>query len=277
MNLKIVSWNVASIRTLPNKIDINQFLKENNIDIFCISETKLSCKVLDDFTKKFKETIEDYEYRYYNCSTIKKGYSGTAIWSKIKPISIKKGIGIEKYSKEGRVITIELDKFYLINVYTPNSGDVLQRLNYRVKEWDLEFRKYIKKLQKTKPVIIAGDLNCAHKEIDIHNPKLTNSAGFTKEERESFEILLKENNLIDSFRLFYPNKKNVFTYWSYRGRARPRNKGWRIDYFLVDKKLKNKVIKSEIITKKDMNNFYLKKNTKKSDSDHAPIELILKI
>ena len=256
-NYNILSWNVNSIRALVKKLDLNKILK--NVNIFCIGETKLSCPDID-VQKNLKDHIKGFRYRFYSTSSRKKGYSGTAIWSKKKPLNVLYGLGIEELDNEGRVITLEFDNFYLLHVYTPNSGEVLARLDYRVKTWDIAFRKFIKKLQENKPIIICGDLNCAHEEIDIHSPKTNKrSAGFTDEERKSFTKLLKDNNLIDTFRYMFPDKVQ-YTYWNYRSRARDNNKGWRIDYFLVDKRILNKIKKSLILYKV-------------MGSDHCPIQL----
>jgi len=253
----ILAWNVNSIRALVKKIDLNDILK--NVNIFCIGETKLSCPDLV-VQKNLKEKIKGFKYRYYSTCSRKKGYSGTAIWSKKKPLNVLYGLDIEELDNEGRIITLEFDKFYLLHVYTPNSGEVLARLDYRVKKWDVAFRKFIKKLQEKKPIIICGDLNCANEDIDIHSPKTNKrSAGFTDEERKSFKIMLKENNLIDSFRHFNP-EEIMYSYWSYRTRARLNNKGWRIDYFLLDVRLLNKIKKSLILDKI-------------MGSDHCPIQL----
>jgi exodeoxyribonuclease-3 len=208
--------------------------------------------------------INSYKYRYYNTCTARKGYSGTAIWSKKKPINIYQGINNEEHDKEGRVITLEYKEYYLIHVYTPNSGQVLQRLDYRVKKWDKEFWKYVEKLQKTKSVIVCGDLNVAKEEIDLHSPKTNlRSAGFTKEERDSFSKYLKKLKLIDTFRFLYPEKVE-YSYWTYMQKAREKNKGWRIDYFLISEKLKNNLVDSSIITNQ-------------MGSDHAPVLLKLKL
>ena len=262
VNYNIIAWNVNSIRSLIKKdkdIDLNNFLK--NVNIFCLGETKLSCPDML-VQKELKEKIKGFRYRYFNTSSSKKGYSGTAIWSKKKPLEVMYGLGIEELDTEGRVITLEFDNFYLLHVYTPNSGEALARLEYRVKIWDVEFKKFIKKLNLKKPVIVCGDLNCAYQEIDIHSPKTnTRSAGFTDEERNSFGKLLKENNLIDTFRYFNPDKI-LYSYWNYRTKARSKNKGWRIDYFLVSERIIKKIKKSDILT--DV-----------IGSDHAPI--ILKI
>ena len=262
VNFNIVAWNVNSIRALDKKINLNDFLIKKSVNIFCIGETKLSCPDMI-VQKELEERIKGFKYRYYNTSSAKKGYSGTAIWSKKKPIEVLYGLGKEELDNEGRVITLEFDDFYLTHVYTPNSGAALARLNYRVKTWDVEFRKFVKKLNTKKPVIVCGDLNCAHQEIDIHSPKTNlKSAGFTLEERNSFDKLLDEVNLIDTFRYLYPDKI-LYSYWDYRSNARSKNKGWRIDYFLVNEKLKNKVKKANIFT--DM-----------MGSDHAPVFLNIK-
>ena len=255
-NYNILAWNVNSIRSLIKKLDLNELLKKN-INVFCMGETKLS-QPDEDVQKLLKDKIKGFRYRYYNTSTAKKGYSGTAIFSKKKPLEVIYGLGIEKLDTEGRVITLEYDKFYLVHVYTPNSGEALARLNYRVNTWDNEFRKFIKKLNLKKPVILCGDLNCANEDIDIHSPKTNQrSAGFTIEERTSFKKLLKDINLIDTFRYFNPNKV-LYSYWNYRSKARSKNKGWRIDYFLASDKIIKKIKKSDILT--DI-----------MGSDHAPI------
>lgn len=262
----IVAWNVNSIRALVNKhdekkIDLNKFLEK--VNIFCIGETKLSYP--DTLIQKnLKEKIKGFRYRYFNTSSAKKGYSGTAIWSKKKPLEVMYGLGIEELDTEGRVITLEFDNFYLLHVYTPNSGEALARLDYRVKKWDVEFRKFIKKLNLKKEVIVCGDLNCANEDIDIHSPKTnTKSAGFTIEERTSFKKLLSDTNLIDTFRYYNPDKI-LYSYWNYRTKAREKNKGWRIDYFLVSNKLIKQVKKTDILT--DI-----------IGSDHAPILLKINI
>lgn len=261
--IKIIAWNVNSIRSLITKVDLNEFLKKNNPDIFCMSETKLSCPDLliqQDLMKK----ISSYKYRYYNTCTARKGYSGTAIWSKKKAINMHLGINNEEHDKEGRVITLEFKDYYLVHVYTPNSGQVLQRLDYRVKRWDKEFWKYVEKLQKVKSVIVCGDLNVAKEEIDLHSPKTNlKSAGFTKEERDSFSKYLKKLKLIDTFRFLYPDKVE-YSYWTYMQKAREKNKGWRIDYFLISEKLKNNLVDSSILTNQ-------------MGSDHAPVLLKIKL
>ncbi len=256
---KIIAWNVNSIRSLVKKENLNEFLKKHKCQIFCMSETKLSCPDLV-YKKDLKDLISGFRYRYYSTCSIKKGYSGTAIWSKKKPNDVFYGIESEEHDKEGRVITLKFKEFTLVHVYTPNSGDILQRLNYRVTQWDKLFFKYIEKLQKENSVILCGDLNVARYEIDIHSPKTNlKSAGFTKEERESFNKYIEKLDLVDTYRKLNPDKQE-YTYWSYLRQSRKNNKGWRIDYFLVSKKLEKKVKKSYILTDQ-------------MGSDHAPIVL----
>lgn len=248
--MKLVSWNVNGIRATYNK-GFNERFEELNADIFCIQETKMQKGQLD-LTKE--------GYFVYQNDAVKKGYSGTAIWTKVEPISVDYGIGIEEHDQEGRVITLEFDKFFLVNVYTPNSKTKLERLEYRV-IWENEFRNHLEKLRKTKPVVLCGDLNVAHKELDVKNDKSNkNSAGFTMEERREFQNLL-DLNYIDTFRYFYPDKEQ-FTWWSYFGKAREKNVGWRIDYFVVsnelEKNLKDAKIHDDIF-----------------GSDHCPVSVEL--
>ena len=235
-DLKLISWNVNGIRACLNK-GFGDFFKTVNADIFCIQETK--CQ---------KEQVENLEYdgytSYWN-SAEKKGYSGTAVFTKIKPITVTYGIGIEEHDKEGRVITLEFEDFYLVNVYTPNSKRELERLDYR-QIWEDEMRKYLLKLDKKKPVIMCGDLNVAHKEIDLKNPKTnTHNAGFTIEERTKMTELL-EAGFIDSFRYLYPNEEEKYTWWSYMRKSREKNIGWRIDYFIVSDRIKEKIKEAKI-------------------------------
>lgn len=250
--MKFLSWNVASYRALLRKIDFTQYIKKHDPDIIFIGESKLC----------IKETVEEieniYPYNYWNYSTIKKGYSGTIFYSKIKPLSIIYGMNIDKHDKEGRLITLEFQKYYIIGGYIPNSGAKLVRLDYRTNEWDIDFIKYVTKLQKKKPVIITGDLNVAHTKIDIHNHKnnYNKSAGYTQHEIDNFQYLL-DLDLIDSFRYLYPNTIQ-YTYWNYRFKSREKNKGWRIDFFLIPKSFKKK-LKDVIVHHKQLG------------SDHAPI------
>lgn len=251
--MKIISWNVNGLRAAIAK-GFFDFFKGQNADIFCIQETKMQ-KEQADF--KF-----DGFYEFWNQAE-KKGYSGTLILTKKEPISVKYGIGIEEHDKEGRVITLEFDDFYIVNCYTPNSKRELERLEYR-KIWEDDFRDYLNKLNKLKPVILCGDLNVAHKEIDLKNPKTNrHSAGFTDEERNKMSKLL-EKNFIDTFRFLYPNKENAYTWWSYMMKAREKNIGWRIDYFIVSNELKDKIVDSII-------------HSEVMGSDHCPIELKIEI
>ena len=239
--MKLISWNVNGIRAAYNK-GFNEFFDNENADIFCIQETKMQEGQLD--------LAKEGYYVYLN-SAEKKGYSGTAIWTKIKPITVKYGIDIEEHDKEGRVITLEFEKFFMVTVYTPNAKRELERLEYRVK-WEQDFRKYLEELRKVKPVVICGDLNVAHKEIDVKNDKANRGqAGFTDEERREFNNLL-DLKYIDTFRKFYPEEER-FTWWSYFGKAREKNVGWRIDYFIIsnelDNNLKDAIIYDNILRK----------------------------
>lgn len=261
MKLKIISWNLNGIRAMMKKDDLYNLIEKEKPHIICFGETKISCPFIET-EETLKEKIKGYKYRYWSPCKTKGGYSGTAIFSKKKPLEVT--YGINDLDQEGRVITLEFDKFYLLHVYTPNSGQELKRLDYRVNEWDKEFRKYVKKLNDKKPIIVTGDLNVAHQEIDIHNPKgNTKSAGFTKEERESFGKLLKDVKLIDSYRYLNPEGED-YSYWTYLFNSRKKNKGWRIDYFLISEKVINWVKKSKVLT--DV-----------MGSDHAPVSVELTI
>ena len=247
--MKVISWNVNGIRACLNK-GFENFFYDIDSDIFCIQETKM---------QEGQAQINLKGYVQYWNSAIKKGYSGTAIFSKVPAKSVTYGIGIEEHDKEGRVITLEYDKFYIVNVYTPNSKRELARLDYRM-IWEDEFRKYLLKLDKIKPVIICGDFNVAHKEIDLKNPKTnTRNAGFTIEERDKMTELL-DSKFIDTFRYKYPDKQDAYTWWSYMLNSRQRNIGWRIDYFIVSDRIKN-YIKDAYIYDKILG------------SDHCPIGL----
>ena len=251
--MKLISWNVNGLRAIINK-GFNEFFKEIDADIFCIQETKLQEGQIE-----FKP--EGY-YVYWN-SAIKKGYSGTAVFSKIKPKTVNYGIGIKEHDQEGRVITLEYEKFYLVNCYTPNSQRELMRLEYRVK-WEKDFREYLIGLNKLKPVILCGDLNVAHKEIDLKNPNTNrHNAGFTDEERNEMTSLLN-SGFIDSFRYLYPDKTEIYSWWSYMFHAREKNSGWRIDYFIVSDSIKKNVEDSKILTQI-------------TGSDHCQVELDIKI
>ncbi len=250
--MKLVSWNVNGIRACLNK-GFDDFFKEVDADVFCIQETKC------------QEGQVDLEYDGYESfwnSAEKKGYSGTAVFTKIKPLSVKYGIGIEEHDKEGRVITLEFDKFFLVNIYTPNSKRELERLDYR-QIWEDEIRKYLLNLNKTKPVIMCGDLNVAHKEIDLKNPKTnTHNAGFTIEERNKMTELL-DAGFVDTFRYLYPDKKDAYSWWSYMRKAREKNVGWRIDYFIVSEDIKDKIKEASIYSEV-------------MGSDHCPVGLEIK-
>ena len=250
--MKFISWNVNGIRACVTKGFLDYF-KEVDADIFCLQETKLQEGQID-------LNLEGY-YEYWNYAQ-KKGYSGTAIFTKKKPISVAYGIDIEEHDNEGRVITLEFEDFYFITVYTPNSQSELKRLDYRMK-WEDDFREYLKKLDSIKPVIVCGDLNVAHKEIDLKNPKTNRkNAGFTDEEREKLTILL-DNGFIDTYRHFNPDKEGIYSWWSYRFNARKNNSGWRIDYLLASEKLKDRLVSADI-------------HTEILGSDHCPVELVLK-
>ena len=235
--LKFISWNVNSLRACYDKGFADAF-NRLEADFFCLQETKMQEGQLD-------VQFEGYQ-SYWNYAE-KKGYSGTAIFSKVKPLSVTYGLGIEEHDHEGRVITLELESYYLITVYTPNSPEELRRLDYRMK-WDDDFRAYLKKLEEKKPVIVCGDLNVAHKEIDLKNPKTNRkNAGFTDEERAKFTTLL-ESGFTDTFRYFYPEQEGIYSWWSYRFKAREKNAGWRIDYFLTSDSLKDKLRGAQIHT-----------------------------
>lgn len=250
---KLISWNVNGLRACRGK-NFMEFFDYVDADIFCLQETKIQEGQVD-WNK------EGY-YAYWNYAE-KKGYSGTAIFSKEKPLNVTYGIGIEEHDKEGRVITLEFDNYYMVTVYTPNSQNGLARLEYRMK-WEDDFRNYLLNLKKNKPVIVTGDMNVAHKEIDLKNPKTNRkNAGFTDEERQKMTELL-EVGFIDTFRYFYPDTEGIYSWWSYRFKAREKNAGWRIDYFLVSDDLKDKIIDAHI-------------HTEIMGSDHCPIELTVEL
>ena len=255
--MKLISWNVNGLRANITK-GFETFFKQIDADIFCIQETKMQEEQIDitiqNILKKYKQ--------YWN-SALKKGYSGTAVFSKKVHINVTYGIGIEEHDKEGRIITLEFEKFFLVNCYTPNSKKGLERLDYRML-WEDEIKKYLIKLDKIKPVIYCGDLNVAHEEIDLKNPKTNRkSAGFTDEERNKMTELLKMG-FTDTFRYLYPEKENAYSWWSYMSNAREKNVGWRIDYFIVSKsieiQIQDSMIYSEVL-----------------GSDHCPIGLEIKI
>lgn len=250
--MKLISWNVNGIRAVANKGFWDYFEKEN-ADIFCIQETKMQEGQYD---------IAKDSYNVYLNSAKKKGYSGTAIWTKKKPLNVFYGINNKKHDNEGRVITLEFDNFFLVNCYTPNSQRELTRLDYR-SVWENDFRNYLKKLKEKKSVILCGDLNVAHNEIDLKNPTQNRkSAGFTDKERQEFSNLLDEG-FVDTFRFLYPNDIK-YSWWSYITKARERNAGWRIDYFVISMDLKEKLLDARI-----RNDIY--------GSDHCPVEIDIKL
>ena len=255
--MKLISWNVNGLRAIMNK-GFKDFFDKIDADIFCIQETKMQENQVDD---NIKEIVKEYN-SYWN-SAEKKGYSGTAIFSKEKPINVTYGIGKEEHDKEGRVITLEFEKFYMVNIYTPNSKRELERLDYR-QVWEDEIREYLLKLNESKPVIMCGDLNVAHQEIDLKNPKTNRrNAGFTDEERNKMTELL-DAGFTDTFRYKYPDVEGKYSWWSYMFRAREKNAGWRIDYFIVSNSLNENIIDAKILD--DI-----------LGSDHCPVELDINI
>ena len=251
--MKFVSWNVNGIRACCDKGFREAFLSLD-ADFFCLQETKMQAGQLD-------LQFEGYQ-SYWNYAE-KKGYSGTAIFTRHQPLSVAYGIGVEEHDHEGRVITLELDSFYLVTVYVPNSQDGLRRLAYRM-SWEDEFLAYLKSLEEKKPVVVCGDLNVAHQEIDLKNPKTNRrNAGFTDEERAKFTYWLNEG-FTDTFRYFYPNQKDIYSWWSYRFKAREKNAGWRIDYFVTSAILNDKLVDAKIHT-----DIY--------GSDHCPVELMMEL
>lgn len=247
--MKMVSWNVNGLRACVTKGFVDIFNKLD-ADIFCLQETKLQKGQID-------LPLEGY-YQYWNYAE-KKGYSGTAIFTKKEPLAVTNGIGIDEHNTEGRVITLEFEDFFFVTCYTPNSQNELKRLDYRMK-WEDDFREYLLRLNKKKPVILCGDLNVAHNEIDLKNPKTNRkNAGFSDEEREKMTTLLN-SGFTDSFRYLYPDKEGIYSWWSYRFNARKNNAGWRIDYFITSDFIKDKIIDSKI-------------HTDIMGSDHCPVEL----
>lgn len=251
--MKFISWNVNGIRACVQKGFLDYY-KEADADIFCIQESKMQEGQLALDTPGY--------YQYWNYA-VRKGYSGTAVFTKREPLSVAYGMGIEEHDQEGRVITLEFDDFYFVTVYTPNSQSELARLSYRMK-WEEDFLAYLKKLEEKKPVVFCGDLNVAHKEIDLKNPKTNRkNAGFTDEERGKFSELL-EAGFIDTFRYFYPEQEGIYSWWSYRFSARAKNAGWRIDYFCVSECLADKLVDAKI-------------HTDVMGSDHCPVELEIEL
>ena len=250
--MKLISWNVNGLRACMNK-GFQEFLTASDADIFCVQETKMQ--------REQAEFVFPGYHEYWN-SAEKKGYSGTAVFSKEEPIAVTYDMGIEEHDHEGRVITAEFKDFYLVNVYTPNSKRELERLAYRM-EWEDAFQKYVKDLDNNKPTIICGDLNVAHEEIDLKNYKTNhNNAGFTDEERAKMTQFLS-NGFIDSFRYFYPDLEGAYSWWSYMFQARKKNAGWRIYYFLVSEKLQEQMVSAKI-------------HSEILGSDHCPVELVIK-
>ena len=254
--MKLATWNVNGIRSVLNKGALQEYVIESNPDILCLQETKAQ-------QEQVELGMEFSEYDVYFNSAVKKGYSGTAIFTKVKPLSVTYGIGIEEHDQEGRVITAEFEKFYLVTVYTPNAKRDLSRLAYR-QVWEDDFLAYIKKLEEKKPVIFCGDLNVAHKEIDLANPKTnTMNAGFTKEERAKFDQVVA-SGLVDAFRYLHPDTVGAYSWWSYMRGARARNIGWRIDYFVVSEVLAP--LLKEVDIRSDV-----------TGSDHCPVEIEVKL
>ena len=251
--MKLISWNVNGLRACCDK-GFREAFQPLDADFFCLQEPKMQEGQLD-------LSFEGYT-SYWNYAE-KKGYSGTAIFTRLKPLNVTYGLGIDVHDHEGRVITLEMDNFYLVTVYTPNSQDGLKRLDYRM-TWEDDFRNYLLELDKKKPVLVCGDLNVAHKEIDLKNPKTNRmNAGFTDQEREKFQILL-DAGFIDTFRYFYPEQTGIYSWWSYRFKAREKNAGWRIDYFLASRRLADKLESAQI-------------HTEIFGSDHCPVEVTLNV
>ena len=250
---RLISWNVNGLRAVVGK-DFVETFKTLDADFFCLQETKMQAGQLD---------LEFDGYRSYWNYADKKGYSGTAIYTRQEPLNVTLGIGIDEHDHEGRVITLEMETFYLVNVYVPNSQDGLKRLDYRMR-WEDDFRGYLLRLNEKKPVIVCGDLNVAHQEIDLKNPKTNRmNAGFTDEEREKMTKLL-DSGFTDSWRFFNPDVEGVYSWWSYRFKAREKNAGWRIDYFLVSNDARDKMVNAKI-------------HTEIYGSDHCPVELEIKL
>ena len=250
--MKLISWNVNGLRACAGKGFADTF-HALDADCFCLQETKMQAGQLD-------LAFDGYQ-SFWNYAE-KKGYSGTAIYTRLTPLNVTYGIGISQHDNEGRVITLEFEQFFLVTVYTPNSQDGLRRLDYRM-EWETDFLEYIKRLDAKKPVIVCGDMNVAHQEIDLKHPKSNRrNAGFTDEERDKFSALLSAG-FIDTFRFFYPDATDIYSWWSYRFHARENNAGWRIDYFVCSERLKDQLVDAKI-------------HTEVMGSDHCPVELILR-
>ncbi|MGO0715620.1 exodeoxyribonuclease III [Bacillus subtilis] len=252
--MKLISWNVNGLRAVMRKMDFLSYLKEEDADIICLQETKIQDGQVD---------LQPEGYHVYWNYAVKKGYSGTAVFSKQEPLQVIYGIGVEEHDQEGRVITLEFENVFVMTVYTPNSRRGLERIDYRM-QWEEALLSYILELDQKKPVILCGDLNVAHQEIDLKNPKANrNNAGFSDQEREAFTRFLKAG-FVDSFRHVYPDLEGAYSWWSYRAGARDRNTGWRIDYFVVSESLKEQIEDASI-------------SADVMGSDHCPVELIINI
>lgn len=250
--MKLISWNVNGLRAVMKK-NFFEFVEAEKPDILCLQETKM---------QEGQADVDLPGYHQYWCSAEKKGYSGTLTFTKEKPLSVSYNMGVDKHDHEGRIVTLEFPDFYSVNVYVPNSQNELARLDYRM-EWEEDFLKFVKELEKKKPVIICGDMNVAHKEIDLKNPKTNRkNAGFTDEEREKMTAL-QESGFTDTFRYFYPDKEGMYSWWSFRGNARANNTGWRIDYFLVSESLNDRLESAQILMDVE-------------GSDHCPVVLEIK-
>ncbi|MBA5713238.1 exodeoxyribonuclease III [Bacillus subtilis] len=252
--MKLISWNVNGLRAVMRKMDFLSYLKEEDADIICLQETKIQDGQVD---------LQPEDYHVYWNYAVKKGYSGTAVFSKQEPLQVIYGIGVEEHDQEGRVITLEFENVFVMTVYTPNSRRGLERIDYRM-QWEEALLSYILELDQKKPVILCGDLNVAHQEIDLKNPKANrNNAGFSDQERGAFTRFL-EAGFVDSFRHVYPDLEGAYSWWSYRAGARDRNIGWRIDYFVVSERLKEQIEDASI-------------SADVMGSDHCPVELIINI
>ena len=250
--MKLISWNVNGLRAVMKK-NFFEFVEAEKPDILCLQETKM---------QEGQADVDLPGYHQYWCSAEKKGYSGTVTFTKEKPLSVSYNMGVDKHDHEGRIVTLEFPEFYSVNVYVPNSQNELARLDYRM-EWEEDFLKFVKELEKKKPVIICGDMNVAHKEIDLKNPGTNRkNAGFTDEEREKMTTL-QESGFTDTFRYFYPDKEGMYSWWSFRGNARANNTGWRIDYFLVSESLNDRLESAQILMDVE-------------GSDHCPVVLEIK-
>lgn len=250
--MKLISWNVNGLRAVMKKIDINTYVQETEADILCLQETKV---------QDGQVSLQPEGYHAYWNYAVKKGYSGTAVFSKEKPLHVFYGLGIDDHDQEGRVITLEFENVFVVNCYTPNAKRGLERIDYRL-QWEADFKDYLQKLDRKKPVILCGDLNVAHREIDLKNPKANRkNAGFSEQEREAFSALLNAG-FTDSFRYLYPDREGAYSWWSYRTNAREKNIGWRLDYVIVSDRLKPRISEAAICADT-------------MGSDHCPVEMTL--